>query len=326
MYPQSRMRRIRSNPGLRRMVSETDLAPKDLVYPMFIDETIRRPRHLVSMPGISAYPLSMAAGEAAKVNELGVSSVLLFGIPKVKDERGSGAFDENGIVQRAVGKIKAEVPGMTVVTDLCLCEYTSHGHCGVVRSGYVDNDSTNDLYALTAIAQAEAGADMVAPSGMMDGQVGAVREGLDDAGFMNVPIMAYSAKYASGFYGPFRDAVQSAPQFGDRLTHQMDPSNAREAMREMELDVMEGADILMVKPALAYLDVIAMARERFDVPIAAYNVSGEYSMVKAAAANGWIDERRVVIETLTAMRRAGADIIITYHAKDVAAWAAEGTR
>lgn len=325
-YPQSRMRRLRSNHRLREMVSETDMGPSDLVYPMFVDENIKRPRPLASMPGIDVLPLSMVEKEAEYVHGLGIPSVLIFGIPKKKDERGSGAFDESGIVQLAVKKIKTSVPDLAVITDLCLCEYTSHGYCGVLHSGYVDNDVTNDLYALTAIAQAEAGADMVAPSGMMDGQVAAIREGLDDAGLINTPIMAYSAKYASGFYGPFREAAKSAPQSGDRRTHQMDPANAREAMREMELDVAEGADILMVKPALAYLDIISKAKERFDLPIAAYNVSGEYSMIKAAAANGWIDERRVVLETLTSIKRAGADIIISYHAKDVARWKAEGRK
>ncbi|QLH74301.1 MAG: porphobilinogen synthase [Methanomassiliicoccales archaeon] len=324
MYPQSRMRRLRGQQGLRRMVSETALAADDLIYPLFVDENVKKPRAITSMPGVMAHPLSLIAGEARSAHDLGIPAVLLFGIPKVKDERGSAAFDEQGVVQRAVREIKAEVPGLIVITDLCLCEYTSHGHCGVLRSGNVDNDATNDLYALTAISQAEAGADMVAPSGMMDGQVKAIREGLDEAGLDMVPIMAYSAKYASAYYGPFRDAAESAPKFGDRRTHQMDPGNAREAMREMELDLSEGADILMVKPALAYLDIIAMARNRFDVPIAAYNVSGEYSMVKAASAKGWIDEKRVVMETLTSIRRAGADMIITYHAKDAARWLLEG--
>jgi porphobilinogen synthase len=275
------------------------------------------------MPGVSSLPLKQVAKEVTGAADLGIPAVLLFGIPNVKDERGSQAFDEDGIVQRAVKAIKDLCPGTLVITDLCLCEYTSHGHCGVVRDGVVQNDSTLDLYGLTAIAQAEAGADMIAPSGMMDGQVASIREALDEAGFENVPIMAYAAKYASAFYGPFRDAAQSTPQFGDRRTHQMDPGNVREALQEMEHDLREGADILMVKPALAYLDVIAKARERFDVPLAAYNVSGEYAMVKAAAANGWVDERRVVLESLTSMRRAGADIIISYHAKDAARWLGE---
>jgi porphobilinogen synthase len=276
------------------------------------------------MPGVSSFPLKQVAKEVSEAVDLGIPAVLLFGVPKAKDERGSQAFDEEGIVQRAVKEIKSKCPGTLVITDLCLCEYTSHGHCGVVKDGVVHNDSTLDLYGLTAIVQAEAGADMIAPSGMMDGQVASIREALDEAGFENVPIMAYAAKYASAFYGPFRDAAQSTPQFGDRRTHQMDPGNVREALQEMEHDLREGADILMVKPALAYLDVIAKARERFDVPLAAYNVSGEYSMVKAAAANGWVDERRVVLESLTSMRRAGADIIISYHAKDVARWLGEG--
>jgi porphobilinogen synthase len=305
------------------MVRETSLEPSDLVLPLFVDETVDRARPVPSMPGVSSHPLRQVAKEVEGAVELGIPAVLLFGIPKVKDERGSQAFDEEGIVQRAVKEIKAKCPGTLVITDLCLCEYTSHGHCGVVRDGVVQNDSTLDLYGLTAIAQAEAGADMIAPSGMMDGQVASIREALDEAGFENVPIMAYAAKYASAFYGPFRDAAQSTPQFGDRRTHQMDPGNVREALQEMEHDLREGADILMVKPALAYLDVIAKARERFDVPLAAYNVSGEYAMVKAAAANGWVDERRVVLESLTSMRRAGADIIISYHAKDAARWLGE---
>ena len=318
------MRRLRMMPSLRSMVRETSLEPSDLVLPLFVDETIARPRPIPSMPGVSSHPLKQVAKEVTEAADLGVPAVLLFGVPKAKDERGSQAFDEEGIVQRAVKDIKDKCPGTLVITDLCLCEYTSHGHCGVVRDGVVQNDSTLDLYGLTAIAQAEAGADMIAPSGMMDGQVASIREALDEAGFENVPIMAYAAKYASAFYGPFRDAAQSTPQFGDRLTHQMDSGNVREALQEMEHDLREGADILMVKPALAYLDVIAKARERFDVPLAAYNVSGEYSMVKAAAANGWVDERRVVLESLTSMRRAGADIIISYHAKDVARWLEEG--
>jgi porphobilinogen synthase len=306
------------------MVRETNLEPSDLVLPLFVDETIARPRPIPSMPGVSSHPLKQVAKEVTEAVDLGIPAVLLFGVPKAKDERGSQAFDEESIVQRAVKEIKSKCPGTLVITDLCLCEYTSHGHCGVVKDGVVHNDSTLDLYGLTAIAQAEAGADMIAPSGMMDGQVASIREALDEAGFENVPIMAYAAKYASAFYGPFRDAAQSTPQFGDRRTHQMDPGNVREALQEMEHDLREGADILMVKPALAYLDVIAKARERFDVPLAAYNVSGEYSMVKAAAANGWVDERRVVLESLTSMRRAGADIIISYHAKDVARWLGEG--
>jgi len=319
------MRRLRMMPSLRSMVRETNLEPSDLVLPLFVDETISRSRPIASMPGVFSHPLRRVAKEVREVSDLGVPAVLLFGIPKIKDERGSQAFAEDGIVQRAIKEIKDECPGTLVITDLCLCEYTSHGHCGIVKGGVVHNDSTLDLYGLTAIVQAEAGADMIAPSGMMDGQVGTIREALDEAEFENVPIMAYAAKYASAFYGPFRDAAQSTPQFGDRRNHQMDPGNVREAMQEMEHDLREGADILMVKPALAYLDVIAKARERFDVPLAAYNVSGEYAMVKAAAANGWIDERRVVLESLTSMRRAGADIIISYHAKDVAGWLKEGS-
>jgi porphobilinogen synthase len=326
MYPENRMRRLRMMPSLRSMVRETNLEPSDLVLPLFVDETITRPRPIASMPGVFSHPLRRVAKEVREVSDLGVPAVLLFGIPKIKDERGSQAFAEDGIVQRAIKEIKDECPGTLVITDLCLCEYTTHGHCGIVKEGVVHNDSTLDLYGLTAIVQAEAGADMIAPSGMMDGQVATIREALDEAEFENVPIMAYAAKYASAFYGPFRDAARSTPQFGDRRNHQMDPGNVREAMQEMEHDLLEGADILMVKPALAYLDVIAKARERFDVPLAAYNVSGEYAMVKAAAANGWIDERRLVLESLTSMRRAGADIIISYHAKDAAGWLKEEGR
>jgi len=269
------------------------------------------------MPGIFNLPMDQAAKEAKEVFQLGIPAVLLFGIPKRKDEEGSEAWSAAGVVQRAIREIKKESEAV-VIADLCLCEYTSHGHCGAVRDGVVVNDETIDLYGRTAIAQARAGADIIAPSGMMDGQVSAIRRALDESGFENVPIMSYSAKYASAFYGPFRDAAQSTPQFGDRGTHQMDPGNVREALREMEEDLAEGADMLMVKPALAYLDVIKEARVRFDAPIAAYNVSGEYSMIKAAARNGWIDHDRAMMESLTSIRRAGADMIITYFAKEAA--------
>lgn len=303
------------NATVREMVRETRLSTKDLISPIFVDENITRPREIQSMPGIYNIPVDMVTKEANEISELGVPAVLLFGIPKRKDEEGSEAWSGAGVVQRAIRELKKDSP-VAVIADLCLCEYTSHGHCGSVKDGSVANDETIDLYGRTAVAQARAGADMVAPSGMMDGQVSAIRRALDEAGFEDVPIMSYSAKYASAFYGPFRDAAQSTPQFGDRRTHQMDPGNAREALREMEEDLVEGADILMVKPALAYLDIIKEARIRFDAPIAAYNVSGEYSMIKAAARNGWIDHDRAMMETLTSIKRAGADMIITYFAKE----------
>lgn len=299
------------------MVRETRLSTKDLISPIFVDENISRPREIKSMPGVYNLPLDMVTKEANEAAELGVPAVLMFGIPRRKDEEGSEAWSAASVVQRAIRELKKDSP-VAVIADLCLCEYTSHGHCGVVRDGTVVNDETIELYGRTAVAQARAGADMVAPSGMMDGQVAAIRRALDEAGFEDVPIMSYSAKYASAFYGPFRDAAQSTPQFGDRRTHQMDPGNAREALREMEEDLMEGADIIMVKPALAYLDIIKEARVRFEAPIAAYNVSGEYSMIKAAAANGWIDHDRAMMESLTSIRRAGADMIITYFAKEAA--------
>ncbi len=305
------------NATVREMVRETRLSTKDLISPIFVDENISRPREIKSMPGVYNLPLDMVTKEANEAAELGVPAVLMFGIPRRKDEEGSEAWSAASVVQRAIRELKKDSP-VAVIADLCLCEYTSHGHCGVVRDGTVVNDETIELYGRTAVAQARAGADMVAPSGMMDGQVAAIRRALDEAGFEDVPIMSYSAKYASAFYGPFRDAAQSTPQFGDRRTHQMDPGNAREALREMEEDLMEGADIIMVKPALAYLDIIKEARVRFEAPIAAYNVSGEYSMIKAAAANGWIDHDRAMMESLTSIRRAGADMIITYFAKEAA--------
>lgn len=269
------------------------------------------------MPGVIAYPLDMIADESASIKDLGINAILLFGIPSHKDEQGSGAWFEDGVVQKATRSIK-EISDVTVITDLCLCEYTTHGHCGVLDHDIVDNDPTADLYAKTAVSQAEAGADMVAPSGMMDGQVEKMREALDASGYINTPIMAYSAKYASAFYGPFREAAESTPSFGDRRTHQMDPANLREAFREMEADLREGADILMVKPAMPYLDVIREARMRYDVPLAAYQVSGEYAMLVAAAQNGWLDRKRAISESLMSIKRAGADMIITYFAKEVA--------
>jgi porphobilinogen synthase len=313
-----RPRRLRSNPFLRKMVCETRVSPDQLIQPVFIipGKDVKEP--IRSMPGQSRFSVDRIGAEAKKIKSAGISSMLLFGIPEKKDEHASGAYAKDGIVQQAIAEIKEAVPEMYVVTDICLCEYMSHGHCGIVREYKIDNDSTLELLAKTAVSHVRAGANMVAPSDMMDGRVAAIRETLDKEGFQNTPIMSYSAKYASSFYGPFREAAESAPQFGDRKTYQMDPPNVREAMKEIKLDIEEGADIVMVKPALAYLDVIAKARQITDLPIAAYNVSGEYSMIKAAAQNGWIDERRIVLETLTAIKRAGADIIITYFAKDFA--------
>src|ERR671916_1414699 len=315
-FPVQRLRRTRRTAALRGLVRETRLAPSDFVYPMFVTvgEDVKNP--VSSMPGVFQLSISHAVAEAKRAHGLRIPAVLLFGIPAAKDEAASGAYDPEGIVQLATRAIKDAVPELIVITDTCLDEYTSHGHCGVVQkeTGEVLNDVSLELLARTAASHAEAGADVVAPSDMMDGRVAAIRAELDNEGFENTPIMAYAAKYASAFYGPFRDAADSAPQFGDRRTYQMDPPNVREALREIALDLEEGADAVMVKPALAYLDVIRAARDRFDAPIAAYNVSGEYAMVKAAAANGWIDERRVVLETLTGFKRAGIDMILTYHA------------
>jgi porphobilinogen synthase len=316
----SRLRRLRRTEGLRRLVRETRLSAEDFVYPLFVVHGSGVRNAIPSMPGQAQLSVDQLAGEAQELLELGIPAVLLFGIPASKDEQASEAYAPDGIVQQAVRALKQAEPELLVITDVCLCEYTSHGHCGIVRDGDVDNDATLPLLAQTALSHAQAGADMVAPSAMMDGQVAAIRQALDENGFAQTPIMAYAAKYASAFYGPFREAAESTPQFGDRCGYQMDPPNAREALREIEGDVAEGADIVMVKPALAYLDVIARARQRFDLPLAAYNVSGEYAMIKAAAANGWLDERRVVLEVLTAIKRAGADIVITYHAKDAARW------
>jgi porphobilinogen synthase len=327
-----RPRRLRLTPQLRALVRETTLGTDDFIAPIFVTAQRGAARPITSMPGVSQFPVDQAVREAEAIARAGIRSVILFGIPAAKDALGSDAAAPEGVVQRAVRAIKAAVPELVVVTDLCLCEYTDHGHCGIVNGtaghhdphlpeGYVLNDPTLELLGRIAVVQAEAGADIVAPSGMMDGGVAAIRDALDDAAFTHLPIMSYSAKYASGFYGPFREAAEGTPQFGDRSSHQMDPGNAREALREHALDVAEGADLLMVKPALAYLDVIRLTRDAFpELPLVAYNVSGEYAMVKAAAQQGWIDERRVVLELLTGMRRAGADLIITYHAKDAAAW------
>ena len=301
---------------MRALVRETSLAPADFVLPLFACAGAKVRREIPSMPGVHNLSVDEIATEAAAAAELGVKSVILFGLPETKDEAGSGAYHENGIVQQAVRAIRVAAPGLVIVADTCLCEYTSHGHCGVVRDGEVLNDPSLELIARTAVSQAEAGADVVAPSAMMDGQVGVIRDALDDAGFDQVAIMAYAVKYASGFYGPFREAADSAPAFGDRRAYQMDAANAREAMREAELDYAEGADILLVKPATCYLDIVRTLREEFDAPIAAYHVSGEYAMIKAAARNGWIDEPRVMMETLTSIKRAGADIILTYYARE----------
>ncbi|CAN5855043.1 porphobilinogen synthase [soil metagenome] len=321
-FPQQRLRRTRRTAALRGLVRETRLSPQDLVYPIFVTagEDVRNP--VASMPGIFQLSINHAVAEALRARDLGIPAVLLFGIPDHKDEAATGAYDPEGIVQLATRAIKDAAPELLVITDVCLCEYMSHGHCGVVEkdTGEVLNDVSLELLARTAASQAEAGADVVAPSDMMDGRVAAIRSELDNEGFENTPIMAYAAKYASAFYGPFRDAADSAPQFGDRRSYQMDPANAREALVETGLDIEEGADIVMVKPALPYLDVLRRVRETTDLPVAAYNVSGEYAMVKAAAQNGWLDEERAVIEALTGIKRAGADIIITYHAPDAARW------
>ena len=321
-FPQQRLRRTRRTAGLRGLVRETELSPRDFIYPIFVaaGEDVRNP--VAPMPGIFQLSINNAVEEAKRAYSLDIPGVLLFGIPDEKDEAASGAYDPEGVVQLATRAIKDAVPELLVITDVCLCEYTSHGHCGVVdkERREVLNDVSLELLARTASSQAEAGADVVAPSDMMDGRVVALRSELDREGYENVPIMAYSAKYASAFYGPFREAAGSAPQIGDRRGYQMDPSNAREALREVALDIEEGADIIMVKPALPYLDVIRSVRERTDLPVAAYNVSGEYSMLKAAALNGWLDEERVVLEALTGIKRAGAEIIISYHAPDVARW------
>ncbi|MCI0769435.1 MAG: porphobilinogen synthase [Chloroflexi bacterium] len=319
-FPALRLRRMRRTEPIRRMVRETALAPGDLVYPMFVVHGRSVRREIDSMPGCFHLSPDEAVREAEEALGLGVPAVLLFGIPASKDSVGSEAYAEDGVVQLAVRALKAELPELVVITDVCLCEYTDHGHCGIVAGGQVDNDRSLELIARTALSHAEAGADMVAPSDMMDGRVGAIRSCLDEGGLRDVPIMSYAAKYASAFFGPFRVAAESAPQFGDRKGYQMDPANVREAMREIELDIQEGADVIMVKPALPYLDVIARARARFDLPLAAYSVSGEYAMLKAAAQNGWLDERSAVLEALTGIKRAGADIILTYHAKDAARW------
>ncbi len=317
-FPEYRARRLRKNENFRRLIRETKLSVDDLVYPLFAvtGKSVKKP--ISSMPGQFQLSVDYIAKEAQKARDLGIPAVLLFGIPAKKDEMATGAFAEDGIVQQAVKRIKNEVSDILVITDVCLCEYTSHGHCGMLAKDSVQNDETLEVLAETALSQVRAGTDMVAPSAMMDGQVAAIREALDENAFEDVPIMAYAAKYASSFYGPFREAAESTPQFGDRKSYQMDPANADEAIREISLDVAEGADIIMVKPALACLDIIFRAKQEFDLPIAAYNVSGEYSMIKAATQLGWLDEEKAMIESLTSIKRAGADIIITYFALQMA--------
>ena len=318
-----RFRRLRSNPGLRGLIAETRLDPRDFVYPLFVTHGAGVRQEIPSMPGQYQLSLDALPSEVRDLNELGIGSVLLFGLPPSKDDLGTGAYDEDGIVQRAVKVLKDADPSLLVICDVCLCEYTDHGHCGILTpAGEVENDATLELLARTAVSQVEAGSDMVAPSDMMDGHTAAIRAALDSDGHTSTPIMAYAAKYASAFYGPFRVAADSAPQFGDRRGYQLDPPNVREGMREIEAEIAEGADIVMVKPAMPYLDVLSQARQRFDLPLAAYNVSGEYAMLKAAAQNGWIDEKRATLELLTGIKRAGADIIITYHAKEAARWLA----
>lgn len=317
-FPVTRLRRLRMKEALRGMVRENFLRKEDLIYPLFVVPGKKVRNEVKSMPGVFQLSIDETVRECVEVRKLGIPSIILFGIPEHKDDVGSGAYDEHGIVQEAVRAIKKEVPELVVITDVCLCEYTSHGHCGIVNGNEIVNDASIELLAKEALTHAQAGADIIAPSDMFDGRVQLIRETLDDNGFDNLPIMSYAAKYASGFYGPFRDAAQSTPQFGDRRSHQMDPANSDEALREVEQDILEGADIVMVKPALSYLDVIRRVKDTFHMPTAAYNVSGEYAMIKAAGRNGWIDEERVMMETLVSMKRAGADLILTYFAKDVA--------
>lgn len=319
-FPLLRSRRLRQTEPLRALVRETRISVGDLVYPIFVVEGNGQKQEIATMPGIFRYSIDMLPAEIEVVAKLGIPAVILFGIPSNKDVFGSAAYHPRGVVQQALRTVKQSVPELVIMTDVCLCEYTSHGHCGIVVDGHVDNDQTLKLLARTALSHAEAGADIVAPSDMMDGRVRAIREALEEGGFNHIPILSYAAKYASAFYGPFRDAAESTPQFGDRRSYQMDPPNWREALREVEQDIAEGADMIMVKPALAYLDVLHRVRDAFNCPLAAYNVSGEFAMVKAAAQRGWIDERQTILEILTAIKRAGADFIITYHAKEAASW------
>jgi len=324
MFPTNRPRRLRQSPQLRRMVQETTLTLNDLIYPLFVVAGEGISKEVKSMPGVYQLSVDKIVEEAKECFDLGIPSIILFGIPVDKDNDATGAWHDHGIVQKAASAVKQAVPELVVIADTCLCEYTTHGHCGYLKDGDITgtvlNDPTLELLKKTAVSQARAGADIIAPSGMMDGFVAAIREGLDEAGFQDIPILSYAAKYASAYYGPFRDAAESTPQFGDRRTYQMDPANAKEALKEVALDIAEGADMLMVKPALAYMDIIWRIKEITNLPVAAYNVSGEYAMIKAAGLNGWIDEKRVTLETLTSFKRAGADLILTYHAKDAARW------
>ncbi|MEB3227206.1 MAG: porphobilinogen synthase [Synechocystis sp.] len=327
MFPTVRPRRLRQTPALRRMVRENTLTVNDLIYPLFAVPGSRVAKEVVSMPGVYQLSVDKIVDEAKEVYDLGIPAIILFGIPEDKDTDATGAWHDCGIVQKATEAVKKAIPDLVVIVDTCLCEYTNHGHCGYLETGdltgRVLNDPTLELLKKTAVSQANAGADIIAPSGMMDGFVQAIREGLDAHNFQDIPILSYAAKYASAYYGPFRDAAESSPQFGDRRTYQMDPGNSREALKEVELDLLEGADMVMVKPALSYMDIIWRIKEMTNLPVAAYNVSGEYSMVKAAALNGWIDEKKVALETLTSFKRAGADLILTYHAKDAARWLQE---
>ncbi|MBI5418140.1 porphobilinogen synthase [Candidatus Poribacteria bacterium] len=319
-FPEYRLRRLRKSENFRKLVRETSISTSKLIYPLFVVSGKKIKNEISAMPGNYHFSIDMLLAEVGKVQDLGISSILLFGIPENKDSKGSGAYSSKGIVQQAVRAIKKSYPDIIVITDVCLCEYTSHGHCGLIENQNILNDPSLKLISKTALSHAEAGADMVAPSDMMDGRIQAIRQLLDENKFLDIPIMSYAAKYASSFYGPFREAAHSTPEFGDRRSYQMDPSNSLEALREVELDIEEGADIIMVKPALSYLDIIKNVKENFNYPVAAYNVSGEFSMVKAAAANGWINEKKVTLEIITSIFRAGADIIITYHAKDIAEW------
>lgn len=320
VFPIYRPRRLRANENLRRLVRETHLSVDDLIYPMFVVHGENIANEITSMPGCYQYSVDKLVNAAKELSSFGIPATILFGIPETKDPLGSEAYSEDGIIQQAVRAIKDAVPDLIVITDVCLCEYTDHGHCGIIKDGEVLNDPTLDLLVKESLSHAHAGADVIAPSDMMDGRVGAIRDVLDEEGYEHIPIMAYSAKYASAFYGPFREAAESAPQFGDRRSYQMDPANAEEALREVALDIEEGTDIVMVKPALSYLDIIHQVKTEFQMPVAAYNVSGEYAMVKAAARNGWIDEKRVALELLTSIKRAGADMILTYFAKSVVEW------
>jgi len=322
-FPQSRPRRLRKNAAMRNLVRQTRLHPANFIYPLFVSELVNEPEPIESMPGIFNYPLGQVAAEAQKAHQLGIPGVILFGTPAKKDATGSRSLKKDGVIQQAVENIKTANEDILVITDVCLCEYTDHGHCGVIKNGRVDNDATLEILARQAVSHAKAGADIVAPSDMMDGRVGAIRKTLDEFGSIDTVIMAYAAKYSSAFYGPFREAVHSTPQFGDRKSYQMDPANADEAMKEIKMDIEEGADIVMVKPALAYLDIIARARAELDIPLAAYNVSGEYTMAKLAGANKCADEKQLIMEIVTSIKRSGADLIISYHAPEIARWLRE---